>query len=658
MHMSDDGAAPNGGGPTGGGWGVLIRWGPRLLFLAAAIVLTTQSARGAPRSELNWALGFFAACSLLLAWRQLARGNDPDAAGSPARLLIGAGAVLCAGGATMLILSRTGVEADTLPLVGSVVLVLGLGCFVELWRQQDDRALLLPGALLLGIVGIVLVVVLLVLRGGGNGLSTGLLVALGVAVLVCLPLGLNALSEWGLRALSGHWAEEGRRGPLVLSGGLAGAVVVAGATGFAVWLASHDWVLTAILVGSVLVLLVAIVSNTHADVALVLAGLCLIAAAPPEQPAPPPGGNRVLVAVGDSYMSGEGAGTYIENTNDAGGDHCRRAPSAYAVKIAAQDSRFDGLRFVACSGARTFHVIADADDRRAHPQRGVPDTQIDQLKKMGSSLHPALVIVSIGGNDAGFSTVGEACIAPGPCETQKSLFEGNLDSVKDAVAATYLSLRRALPADVPIVAVPYPQPIADGVKCSGVALTTAERAFIRDFVHKLNMKVEEATREAQGIFYLKKMEDTLADHHLQLCDRKKRAAGVNFVGLKSVNGTSVQRFNPAHWLHNSLHPNERGHEAMRATFEDWLKEKPKLLEGGPATEKPDTSLPAPERGAVEKPDPQCPLAQINRSKCQLALRDWEMRQITNRWPVLLAVPLLLLVVWAAVIAGLACCRRQ
>ncbi|MGX1907717.1 GDSL-type esterase/lipase family protein [Streptomyces phaeochromogenes] len=765
----DDDSGPDGGSGSddgGGGAGTLIRWGPRLLFLVGAIVLSVQSARGVPL--LGWTLAFIG-CSLLLIWRQLAQANGPDADASPPELLIGAGAVLCTAGVTMLVVYLTqahrnwlaligavvlllclgcffawrrapqpgtwaswlligagavlcaagvtmlvvyltpgdrnwraligvvvlllglgcflarrrvqqsragallllivagavlctagvtmvvlyvaGVTWDGLSLIGSVMLLLGLGCLVELWRQKSGKALLLPGAILLVIVGVTLVVVFFLLRGAKDGLPVGPLVALGAAFFVLLPLALNVLSERGLDELWHRTKGPGRKDlriRRIRRLRLAAVAFLLLVVGYAVCLASHDWVMTAILVGSALLLLLAIVSNTHADVALVLVGLCLLSAAPPEDPAPAQGGNKVLVAVGDSYMSGEGASRYFEGTNDVRGNHCRRAPSAYAVKIADQGERFDGIQFIACSGARTFDVIAGTAGGRA--QDGVSDTQVDQLTKLGSSLRPALVIVSLGGNDAGFATLGGACIAPGPCDTQRSLFEGNLGSVKDALVATYRSLKRALPAGVPIVAVPYPQPIAETDKCSGVALAKGERDFIRTFVTDLNEKIDEARKEVQGVEYLKEMEGTLAARHLQLCDKKKKAAGVNFVGFKSVNGPPAQRFNPANWIHNSLHPNERGHGAMLATFQDWLKENPKLLERAPTSRQPDSSLPAPTRGDVEKPKPQCPLAKIDHSPCQVALTVWEVQQVTNRWLLLLTVLLGLLTAWVASIA--------
>src|SRR4029450_77545 len=49
--------------------------------------------------------------------------------------------------------------------------------------------------------------------------------------------------------------------------------------------------------------------------------------------------------------------------------------------------------------------------------------------------------------------------------------------------------------------------------------------------------------------------------------------GLNFLGLRSVRGAAEQRFNPANWLHSSLHPNERGHAALLRAFQTWTAEQ-------------------------------------------------------------------------------------
>ncbi|WP_040493573.1 hypothetical protein [Ilumatobacter nonamiensis] len=97
-----------------------------------------------------------------------------------------------------------------------------------------------------------------------------------------------------------------------------------------------------------------------------------------------------VVAFGDSFISGEGAPTFYDGT-DQKGDHrneCRRAPTAYPVLISrASDGSSTGadgaepietlsepgLDFLACSGAKLAHVLelqtddlsADAENRTA-----------------------------------------------------------------------------------------------------------------------------------------------------------------------------------------------------------------------------------------------------------------------------------------------------
>lgn len=91
------------------------------------------------------------------------------------------------------------------------------------------------------------------------------------------------------------------------------------------------------------------------------------------------------VALGDSYSSGTGTGTYVDD-----GTRCLRSALAYASLIAAR--RGYALNLRACSGA----VVADV--RRA------------QL----GALRPATdrVTISVGGNDAGFADVLTTCAAP------------------------------------------------------------------------------------------------------------------------------------------------------------------------------------------------------------------------------------------------------
>src|SRR5690349_15814765 len=92
------------------------------------------------------------------------------------------------------------------------------------------------------------------------------------------------------------------------------------------------------------------------------------------------------VALGDSYSSGVGTRTYI---ND--GTSCQRSTKAYPYLIA--QARGYTLNFQACSGAKTADVTAN------------------QLGALNTGTR--YVTISIGGNDAGFSDVLTECAKPG-----------------------------------------------------------------------------------------------------------------------------------------------------------------------------------------------------------------------------------------------------
>ncbi|MDO8209484.1 SGNH/GDSL hydrolase family protein [Conexibacter sp. CPCC 206217] len=92
------------------------------------------------------------------------------------------------------------------------------------------------------------------------------------------------------------------------------------------------------------------------------------------------------VALGDSYSSGTGTASY---TLDSG---CERGRYAYPYLAATQRPNTD-LVFVACSGATTDDVMAN------------------QISSVTAATR--LVSITIGGNDAGFTSVVTACVTIG-----------------------------------------------------------------------------------------------------------------------------------------------------------------------------------------------------------------------------------------------------
>ncbi|MFE7594531.1 SGNH/GDSL hydrolase family protein [Kitasatospora sp. NPDC057512] len=125
------------------------------------------------------------------------------------------------------------------------------------------------------------------------------------------------------------------------------------------------------------------------------------------------------VALGDSYSSGVGAGSYLSDSGS-----CKRSTNAYAYlwKNAHSPSSF---KFVACSGAKTGDIL---------------NSQISALDASTS-----LVSISVGGNDAGFADTMQTCVLGSDTDcinavnTAKSYatstLPGQLDKVYSAIKA-------------------------------------------------------------------------------------------------------------------------------------------------------------------------------------------------------------------------------
>ena len=109
-------------------------------------------------------------------------------------------------------------------------------------------------------------------------------------------------------------------------------------------------------------------------------------------------GNVNYVALGDSYSAGEGNPPFLPGT-DQPGDYCHRSSQAYPQVIGAAIGA--PPLFYACSGAVTNNVI----NSQQYPGEGT-----FQLARPGVDTTANLVTMTIGGNDAGFSSVVETCI--------------------------------------------------------------------------------------------------------------------------------------------------------------------------------------------------------------------------------------------------------
>lgn len=631
-----------------------------LLFLGATVVLVVVCRQGSSLFQVGLAFSFYVAAITLWVRGQHQASVDAVTSGKAARqpwtppYLLSLGAV----GVGLLLFGLWGLWLDsgTALLAGALGFYLGSGYalmrFRTFGRRRRRRYRGVAGVAVLICSAILVRVGLLFMEDypwtvflfGG-----GLLIA---------PAGLTMLAgpavEWLRKRPGGNWRTWRNR--WVGKAAAVGAGLLFGSAGIAFARAGSPSILIAF--GALALLVLAVVSSTQADIAAVIAivalmGVTSVSENKPDDLVPKAGeGQRLLVALGDSYMSGEGAQIFYEEEADAAEkgnpNQCHRAPTAWAALAGQSDLLFDSVAFLACSGADTNNVRHQRplllEDEKPSKQGNEPGTQLDQVnllkQKLGvKDLEPSLVVISLGGNNAGFSTIGAMCIAPGDCSDEAKLWEETLDQVSRELTATYKEVRAAF-RTAPVLVTAYPLPIyAPGgnvVKCEQAALSKKDLQFINTFLPKLNATVKEAALKEEGFFFLDKMAYALANAHLQLCDPDNDGRpGVNFIGLRSVGGVAEQRFNPQNWYHNSLHPNARGHAAMLEVFQEWrageLKADPAVVE-------------------VEKPpdatkEPLCDLSKVKGSTtpgCRDLGTKWMLGQVSNKlvaewWVVLFAM---------------------
>lgn len=179
----------------------------------------------------------------------------------------------------------------------------------------------------------------------------------------------------------------------------------------------------------------------------------------------------LLVSLGDSFISGE-AGRWAGNSNESADgyahtdrawdaasdtsdphtvygasydDGCNRSDSAEVVSAPGQDRRVN----LACSGATSTAVLLPGHG--GEPFKGEA-SQAQQLQETVTG-HPVdAVVVSLGGNDLGFSDVITACaeefvkpIGGEPCAPEQAeVIAQRLPAMRTAVAAALADVRTAM----------------------------------------------------------------------------------------------------------------------------------------------------------------------------------------------------------------------
>ncbi len=231
-----------------------------------------------------------------------------------------------------------------------------------------------------------------------------------------------------------------------------------------------------------------------------------------------------MVALGDSYASGVGTRSY-----DSSSGSCQRSPYAYSVLDAARIGA--SLSFQACSGATTT---------------AVKDNQLATLS--GATTY---VTLTVGGNDAGFSSVLTECSQPwwssncnDAIDKAQAFIANTLPSRLDTL---YAAIRTAAP-HARIVVAGYPR-IFNGEDCNaGTWFSPSEETRLNQTADQLDAAIKK--RAAAYAYAFVDPRAAFVGH--AVCDNPEW-----------INGLS----NP---VSESYHPNRSGQAGYADLVDDFL----------------------------------------------------------------------------------------
>ena len=196
------------------------------------------------------------------------------------------------------------------------------------------------------------------------------------------------------------------------------------------------------------------------------------------------------VALGDSYTSGVGAGSYLVS-----GGSCDRSTLAYS-QLWANAHPSVSYTSVACSDATTSDVAA---------------TQLSAL-----SANTTLVSMTVGGNDVGFASVLEDCVLDGTstCVSDINTAEGQARTVLPGRLDTLYAQIRADAPNAKVVILSYPRFYDTGVWfCLGLSGTS--RSKINEGADVLDGVISAAA--ARHGFVFADVRSSFASGH-EICD--------------------------------------------------------------------------------------------------------------------------------------------
>jgi hypothetical protein len=297
----------------------------------------------------------------------------------------------------------------------------------------------------------------------------------------------------------------------------------------------------------------------------------------PPKAGPPSHGPLTIVSLGDSTISGEGAGAYMPGTDGQNGDWCHRSAVAEI-----HETRVPGVvRTVnlACSGAATAQVGLGRAVHYTEP------SQAAQLAALATHDRVVAVVVAVGANDdPRFADVLDSCVKA--WANQRSCSAGfepswqrRINDMVPKVAKVLRDIRAAMakvhyqPSDYQLVLQSYAAPIGPNVAGSllglaGCPFREVDLRWVRTTaVRVLDDGLRKAATEA-GTRFLDLASAGLGHEACSGGDTNTSNEWFTRLTVAWQDISNQQRV--GHALQQSFHPNARGQAAFGGCLSQFL----------------------------------------------------------------------------------------
>lgn len=221
-------------------------------------------------------------------------------------------------------------------------------------------------------------------------------------------------------------------------------------------------------------------------------------------------GQTEYLALGDSYSSGEGAGDYVQATNVAGTNTCHSSPNSYPDVIAGALG-YTGSQFktIACSGARSTDVSANAQFPEAPDSNSLGDwlPGLEEQAQHVAETQPRFMTMTMGGNDIGFHTIVEHCVADAFLSTDCYNSSQARQNLVNAIVGhfgewsrMYSQLLSYAGSGATLYVIGYPQIVDLGNCGSNVWLTAQDIIFANELIAYLDYVIQQAAINAGAVY--------------------------------------------------------------------------------------------------------------------------------------------------------------